>query len=113
MHYRGLIDLMLDPEFGPVITEADLEWVVCPTCNGRGTSTAYLGSFTADDFAEDPDFAEDYFSGFYDRACDECDGRTTVRELTEAARQRPEVAEEIQSWAETEAIYAMERRMGA
>jgi hypothetical protein len=34
---------------------------------------------SAEEFAEDPDFAESYAAGEYDQTCNKCQGRTTVR----------------------------------
>jgi len=59
-------------------------WVVCPVCDGAGTHVnpaIDCGGLSAEDFADDPDFAEDYFSGAYDQPCNRCAGRTTVREV--------------------------------
>lgn len=56
-------------------------WHICGTCDGDGTSSAYLGSFTREDFDEDPDFAEDYMRGGYDRPCPTCGGTGKVAEV--------------------------------
>jgi len=56
-------------------------WEVCPVCNGKGTHinpAIDCDGLTADDFAEDSDFLDDYFSGVYDQSCNKCQGRTTV-----------------------------------
>lgn len=53
-------------------------WAICPTCDGHGKSSAYLGAFTGDQMREDPEFMEDYFAGHYDRTCDECAGRGSI-----------------------------------
>lgn len=50
------------------------KWIICSSRDGHGKSTRYLGAFSAEQMREDPDFAEDYFSGAYDRACDDCAG---------------------------------------
>lgn len=57
-------------------------WTVCDVCNGNGTHvnpSIDCGGLSAEDFAEDPDFEEAYFSGQYDQTCNKCQGRTTVR----------------------------------
>lgn len=57
-------------------------WVVCPVCAGKGShvNPAIDGhGLTAEDFDQDPDFAEDYAAGVYDQTCNKCLGRTTVR----------------------------------
>lgn len=59
---------------------------VCGSCEGTGTTTRHIecdgGGFTSSEWAEmcdgDPDFAEDYLSGRYDRPCDECNGANVV-----------------------------------
>ena len=56
-------------------------WEVCPLCNGEGkhvNPSIDCNGLTAEDFDEDPDFAEDYMSGMYDVQCRQCGGRTTV-----------------------------------
>ena len=57
-------------------------WEVCPVCRGKGNHvnpSIDCNGLTAEDFAEDPDFAESYFRGDYDQVCNRCGGRTTVR----------------------------------
>jgi hypothetical protein len=91
-------------------------WEVCGGCNGRGTETLRDFAFTGDDFAEDPDFADAYFGGVYDEPCRDCKGRTTILAVDEEALP-PEIRGAwfayLRDDAETEAMYAMERRMGA
>lgn len=56
-------------------------FALCPTCRGRGTHVNPNidgGGLTSDDFADDPDFYDDYFAGNYDVSCSECDGRRVV-----------------------------------
>ncbi len=67
--------------------ELPWKWDVCPVCDGKGSHvnpSIDCGGLTGEDFAEDPDFAEDYFSGVYDQTCNECHGRTTVAVVDEA-----------------------------
>jgi hypothetical protein len=64
------------------VIDLPTHWEVCPLCEGKGTHvnpSIDAHGLTAEDFYEDPDFAEDYVSGLYDQACNECHGRTTVR----------------------------------
>lgn len=96
-----------------VLGDSDLEWEVCGTCRGRGTSSLYLGSFSTEQLWEDPEFAEEYMEGRYDRPCPECDGRTTVQVVTEAAMERPLVAEWFRDMSDLRAEEMAERRMGA
>lgn len=54
---------------------------VCDTCDGKGTHvnpSIDSHGLSAEDFAEDPDFAEDYMSGAYDVTCAECHGERVV-----------------------------------
>jgi hypothetical protein len=60
------------------------DWLLCPVCRGRGShvNPAIDGQgLTAEDFADDPDFAEDYHAGFYDQPCVECHGLRVVPQL--------------------------------
>lgn len=74
-----------DGENEPVTIELPAHWEICSRCAGDGTSSAYLGSFTREDFIEDPDFAEDYMSGVYDRPCEKCHGSGKVLEINRDA----------------------------
>lgn len=95
--------------------------IVCPGCHGTGkhVNRAIDGhGISAHEFAEDPDFEEAYFSGAYDVRCEDCHGQNVIDEIDEEAlAATPELEREwnewLESWQETEAIYAMERRMGA
>ena len=72
--------VMIDGEFQSLPTI----WKVCPVCKGQGTHVdpaIDCCGLTAEDFAEDPDFQEDYFRGSYDVQCNHCRGRSTVREV--------------------------------
>src|SRR5580765_6758371 len=64
-----------------------LRFDVCETCQGRGAHVnpgVDSHGLTAADFAEDPDFAEDYCAGAYDVPCAECKGRRVVPVVDEA-----------------------------
>jgi hypothetical protein len=76
-------------EYGEENSEGELEekeielpamWELCGLCQGRGShvnpSIDSCG-ISNEDFAEDPDFRESYFSGAYDVPCYRCSGRTT------------------------------------
>lgn len=99
---------------------------VCGACSGRGTTTRHIeaegGGFTSSEWAEmcdgDPDFAEDYFSGAYDRDCPDCDGRRVCPvPKDDIWKSKNPVAKELRSWIRSEQQYraevAAERRMGA
>lgn len=64
--------------------------VVCSRCDGEGKSSAHLGSFTREDFDEDPDFAEDYMEGKYDIPCEKCKGRCVTFEIDRDANMTDE-----------------------
>lgn len=66
-------------EFGTIQLHA--KWIVCPKCEGSGKIPLEGHVFTAQDFADDPDFRHDYFGGVYDKPCSVCKGRTTVEEV--------------------------------
>lgn len=67
-----------DDETGDEIRiEVPGRFEVCSQCNGEGTELygSLKGAvFSAQDFAEDPDFAEDYFGGHCDVPCAHCHG---------------------------------------
>lgn len=59
---------------------------VCETCDGHGSHVNPSiddQGLTAEDFAEDPDFEEDYRSGTYDVPCYECQGLRVVPRVDE------------------------------
>ena len=54
---------------------------VCGICDGKGSHvnpSIDAHGLGPDDFAEDPDFADAYFSGAYDQTCNECRGKRVV-----------------------------------
>ena len=62
----------------------DCDWVVCDLCRGRGY---YVNpgideyGITAEEFDEDPEFAENYHQGMFNVKCTKCSGRTTIPEI--------------------------------
>lgn len=63
-------------------------WAICPLCSGHGkhvNPSIDASGLSAEDFAEDPDFAEEYFSGGYDVTCNQCQGRGSVVVLPRGA----------------------------
>jgi len=95
-------------------------WAICWQCQGDGMlpyggGVSYTGSEWAEACDGDPDFAEDYRSGNYDRPCSECRSTGKVREenwesLPERIQTALEEAARID--AEIDAQSAAERRMG-
>lgn len=95
-------------------------WEVCPRCDGEGShvNPSIDGhGLSSDDFAEDPDFAEAYFSGAYDVPCEECRGRRVVLVPDEsdpaAAAVLADYYAHIEAMEDMKAAYEAERRMGA
>lgn len=92
------------------------KWEICGGCRGEGKSSAYLGAFTREDMEEEgPEFMEDYCSGFYDRACDECGGSGKVAVVDRARMtkdQRKAYDAQCREEAEYQAIAEAERRAG-
>ena len=73
---------------GPMAFRMPFKYGVCPVCRGKGTHvnpSIDCNGLTAEDFAEDPDFAEDYFSGSYDVQCNGCGGLRVVLAVDEPA----------------------------
>lgn len=102
-------------------TEMELptRWAVCPVCNGAGTHvnpSIDCGGLSAEDFDEDPDFAEDYMAGAYNVPCNRCGGRTTVPEV-DVSSLSPELAaayeRQCRDEAADRACELAEMRMGA
>jgi hypothetical protein len=107
--------------------EEELVWFpfrydVCDVCHGRGEQvnpSIDSGGLTAEDFAEDPDFAESYFSGAYNEPCSQCSGNKVYPTLDEQRfndeqKQKMQLVEE--KWradADYEAECRAERMMGA
>lgn len=95
--------------------EVPIEFVLCPTCNGRGSHvnpSVDCHGISAEEFAEDPSFAEDYFSGVHDVTCYECGGDRVVP-VPRNSEDKRELVEWCQEMAAMDAEMAAERRMGA
>jgi len=57
--------------------------VVCNVCDGKGSHVAPgidSNGLTADDFYDDPDFAEGYHRGAYNQTCNLCKGKRVTFE---------------------------------
>lgn len=82
------------------------KWMICPACDGEGETvnpSIDAGGLSAEDFAEDPDFAEDYRSGVYDVCCAACGGSGKIRSghlqvLRQNAEDRRLAAREDGDW---------------
>lgn len=91
---------------------------VCGRCEGSGkhvNPSIDEHGISPEEFDEDPDFREAYFSGRYDVPCEECHGNNVV-EVIDRALCTPE---QIEAWEWREEslrpcpIQAAERAMGA
>lgn len=96
-----------------------LKWEVCGTCNGQGkhvNPSIDCHGISQEEFDDDPQFEEEYFSGTYDVECSECHGRTTSLAIDESKTKR-EALKAAQDWWDEEDAYhrecEAERRMGA
>ena len=107
------------PEYDP---EADVEveeslpgkYEVCDRCLGKGShcNPSIDGNgLTSEDFAEDPDFRDDYMSGMYDVPCYECKGARVVLVVDEdkAKVEDPEILSAYERHLENQAISRRER----
>lgn len=92
---------------------------VCPTCKGKGrhvNPSIDAHGISAEEFHEDPDFAEDYMRGVYDVACYECGGCNVVPVVDEKSCS-PDLLK--MWWAQQDSLGRMyaemesERRYGA
>ncbi len=83
-----------------------LKWILCPVCEGNGKTVnpnIDCNGLTHEDFAEDPDFAEAYWSGVYDITCRGCNGARVViperlEQLAQHAEDRELAAREDGVW---------------
>jgi hypothetical protein len=76
-----LILYTTDSEGDEVEREMPTKYAVCSQCEGKGTSSAYLGAFSGRRLEEaraDEEFWDDYRSGRLDRACETCGGTRVV-----------------------------------
>lgn len=95
------------------------KYYVCDTCEGHGKhSHAVDGNgITASEWAEwDYEEQESYMRGDYDQTCEVCKGRGLVADVDWdklTPEERTKVEEAKRSIAESYAIEAAERRMGA
>lgn len=106
-----------------VVYTLPAKYEVCPTCEGSGkhvNPSIDSHGISAEEFREDPGFAEDYFRGMYDVPCYECGGRNVVPRIDEGACVSDEDKRALKAWREqliADADYRRmceyERRMGA
>jgi len=71
-----------DDEGGESLVDLPAHYKVCPHCGGEGTSSAYLGAFTQEDWEnESEEFKEDYIAGRYNKECPRCKGKRVILEI--------------------------------
>jgi DnaJ-class molecular chaperone len=98
--------------------ELPTKWAICGTCDGEGKHSRHLGAYTRDEFYEafgTPEEREDYFAGFYDKSCEDCDGTGKVKVVDDSRlteEQRTALREAVDDEAEYQATVEAERRMG-
>src|SRR6185295_13025047 len=95
-----------------------LHFEVCDVCEGKGTHVSPLidcDGLTAEDFAEDPDFREEYLEGKYDVTCNTCVGERVLPQVNEDKLNPEQKAfwdkyqKHCEARAESEAISRKER----
>ena len=62
------------------------EFEVCSHCGGAGKTVSPgvdSHGITHEEFAEDPEFRENYYSGLYDISCENCNGANVAPTLLE------------------------------
>lgn len=114
----GTIDLEDDDGDEESVT-VRLKYEVCPTCEGSGkhvNPSIDSDGISGEDFDEDPDFREQYFSGAYDVTCYGCKGKRVILEIDRDnvdAAILERIDAKLEDDAQYEAECAAERRMGA
>jgi hypothetical protein len=98
---------------GPAQYFGKFNWAICDTCDGHGK---YVNpdidshGLSREDFDEDPDFREDYFSGVYDVTCWKCNGSGKMK-VPAWDRMTFGEKRELIRWQRDEADYRATRRM--
>jgi len=114
---RMVITLKEEPE-DEDINEVPAKYEVCGTCSGKGSHvnpSIDSNGLTAEDFAEDRDFEEMYFSGAYDVPCNECKGNRVAPEVnwnSLTQEEKDHVTQIIDDHYAYETELAWERKMG-
>jgi len=117
---ESLLECLVDAEVLPDAHDGVLtvpsKFEVCHQCAGSGTMVnpaIDAGGLSQEDFDEDPEFREDYFSGRYDMRCNQCKGQRVVPALIfPKAIQKAVEDFERDAWDHA-AESAAERAMGA
>lgn len=95
--------------------EFPMKFEVCPLCHGKGkhvNPSIDAHGISREEFADDPDFMEDYLSGYYDVDCYECDGHNVVPEIDDnSSRMTDELKEKLKQFREYQKEEAKYRRI--
>lgn len=94
-----------------VEVEVPAKFEVCPKCEGSGShvNKAVDGhGISREEFDQDPDFEEAYFSGRYDVTCTECDG-LRVAEVIDHDLCTPEQKTQLAEWERQQCLRAQWR----
>ena len=118
----GVITRALGLAKPPAHFDLEATFGVCPLCEGKGkhvNPSIDSCGLSREDFDNDPQFEEDYFSGRYDVQCYECKGERVIA-TPDLDRLNPDqkrwwaaVEEDIEDDARYDAMCEAERRMGA
>lgn len=88
-----------------------IRYIICTTCNGRGrhvNPSVDSNGISAEEFAEDPDFAEQYRRGDYDVTCYGCGGKR-VQPMLDIDKITKELHARIDKHLEEREAYRRER----
>ncbi len=107
-------DGVLEENHDGILT-GNTKFEVCDCCQGSGKTvnpSIDCNGLSREDFADDPDFERDYFSGVYDITCTQCRGEKVIPRVIFDEK----IDKAIEEWQSNEAAYAAERaaemRMG-
>ncbi len=115
---KAVIKLCDDEDGNEEEFEVPFKYEVCGICDGKGTHvnpSVDCDGLTAEDFAEDPGFLEDYMSGCFDQTCNACGGKR-VEAIMDRDNCDPKILERFDTQRAEEADFRRmqdyERRMG-
>jgi hypothetical protein len=93
-----------DPE--DRFVELPAQWAICGTCRGNGKHSLRFGAITGSEWDEwSHDEQDNYMSGLYDQACDDCEGTGKVMVVDRDACQRsPKLREALKTYDNDRAI---------
>ncbi len=108
--------LWTDDEGCEIEEQLAAKWEICDTCEGEGKHCQHLGAITQSEFSQwDQEEINSYFSGGYDKQCDDCKGLGKVLAYDWDAID-PEIVKKIEEQQEEDRRYQREReserRMG-